>query len=842
MPDQHGHGLARAVGLHRRGDDVGRLVLQRIDPAVQAIGPTARLADVLVDPRQEAVPQHLIGGVQGHQVVPAGHRQDGAAQNHRLRRLRPVDQDDARLDRRQGDLEALRPACRGRGGPGAEGRVQRRQQLGERAIRDHEQPGVVRSDPGLMEGDQIVAVDRRHGPGIPGAAEGAAVGVGLAVQHDRQGAHADAVGLGHLGGDARQLLGTQALDLRRGEGRVHGHVGHQGQGGPQVGAGRGQGHDGAVHAGEGADLGAQTLLRLGQLDGVAARGALGQQLQHQGLHPKGVRRIGGVAGVELHGHAGDRRGDRARVDHLDAVRQAGALHVREIQPLRLADRRHGLAGRDRQGLDRRGGRTGGGGLDVRLPLTGIDAHGDDGTRQPRAHGRPHGGGGDGGIGRHLGAVKARIVGVEHAFGQNHGLAAEAAGRLQRLHALRQLAGDHARDLVFRRPGGDEVRDDGVQPARDRVDVLPRLHVHSDLEQADALERQHAGADRDGALVAAHQFVVQTRAGQAAQHRAGDVQIGRRRVEHAGHHPGAVQAGVRDAVLQRQVDPLRDGRHVGFGGVVLGPARDVAEIALDQRPGGRHVDVAGQHQHGVVRAVLVAMPVTQVLQRGGVQIGHRADGGMAIGVACREQGVQHGVEDEAVRLVVALTLLVLDDAALVIQPLLGQRTQQVTHAVALHVERLLQRRRRHRLEEVGAVEPGRAVPVGGPHGAQGLHQTARHVLGRIEQADVLEQMGEARPALGLVLGADVVPGVDRHDRGLAVGVDDDAQAVVEGEDVVVQHHAAGQFRRRRRLLRLRRGGRGGGGEDGGRGHRGHESHQAHVSPSPTGGCSPHLTWR
>ena len=46
--------------------------------------------------------------------------------------------------------------------------------------------------------------------------------------------------------------------------------------------------------------------------------------------------------------------------------------------------------------------------------------------------------------------------------------------------------------------------------------------------------------------------------------------------------------------------------------------------------------------------------------------------------------------------------------------------------------------------------------------------------------MLEQVGEAGAAGRLVLGADIVPDADRDHRGLAVGVDDDAQAVGERE--------------------------------------------------------------
>ena len=84
---------------------------------------------------------------------------------------------------------------------------------------------------------------------------------------------------------------------------------------------------------------------------------------------------------------------------------------------------------------------------------------------------------------------------------------------------------------------------------------------------------------------------------------------------------------------------------------------------------------------------------------------------------------------------------------------------------------------HRLEVVGAVEESGAVE--GP--ARGLHEGhvlgLGHVAGALEH-DVLEQMREAGLARDLVLGADVVPDVDRHDRRQVVFRDDQAKAVGE----------------------------------------------------------------
>ena len=101
--------------------------------------------------------------------------------------------------------------------------------------------------------------------------------------------------------------------------------------------------------------------------------------------------------------------------------------------------------------------------------------------------------------------------------------------------------------------------------------------------------------------------------------------------------------------------------------------------------------------------------------------------------------------------------------------------------------------RHGLEIIGAVEPGGAVEVGRADLAQRLEIIARRVFGAVEH-QMLEQMREAGPAGRLVLRADIVPDGDRDDRRLAVLVDDDAQAVVEGEGLVRDVDPAGRAAR------------------------------------------------
>ena len=115
------------------------------------------------------------------------------------------------------------------------------------------------------------------------------------------------------------------------------------------------------------------------------------------------------------------------------------------------------------------------------------------------------------------------------------------------------------------------------------------------------------------------------------------------------------------------------------------------------------------------------------QAGGVEVGHRADRGVVVGMAFGEQRLQDLVEDQAAGLVVALPLFVLDDAALVIEHVLRNRAEQMAHPVAFHEQRAFERAGRNILEIVGAVERGRAVVVGRADLLQIGEKVARQIL-------------------------------------------------------------------------------------------------------------------
>src|SRR3546814_4637189 len=73
----------------------------------------------------------------------------------------------------------------------------------------------------------------------------------------------------------------------------------------------------------------------------------------------------------------------------------------------------------------------------------------------------------------------------------------------------------------------------------------------------------------------------------------------------------------------------------------------------------------------------------------------------IGVALGKEILENLVAQQAIGIVVALALLILDDAALVIELFLRHRAEQMPHAVAFEEQREVERAGRHGLEIIGA---------------------------------------------------------------------------------------------------------------------------------------------
>ena len=176
------------------------------------------------------------------------------------------------------------------------------------------------------------------------------------------------------------------------------------------------------------------------------------------------------------------------------------------------------------------------------------------------------------------------------------------------------------------------------------------------------------------------------------------------------------------------------------------------------------------------------------------------------------GQQRGelrIFDQAIRLILAHPLFILDDAALGIQLRLRHRAQQMAHPVGFKEQRAVERAGRHRLEIIGAIEPGRPVPVGRADILQPPEERPVGIFRAIEH-QMLEQMGKARLARRLEARPHMIPDRHRHHWRLAIGMDDDAQAVFQREFFIGnidRRHEAGKRRGRGdsgRALRYRLG--------------------------------------
>ncbi len=146
---------------------------------------------------------------------------------------------------------------------------------------------------------------------------------------------------------------------------------------------------------------------------------------------------------------------------------------------------------------------------------------------------------------------------------------------------------------------------------------------------------------------------------------------------------------------------------------------------------------------------------------------------------RIQVLKHHAVGVAIgRIVDRLALLVLDDLFLLGQHGVGDGVDEIAQLVGLGPDHLLQRVIGHGLQVVGDVETGRAVgPRAADAGAHGIQAAGPEVF-RIEEEQVLEQVGEAGPARLLARRSD--PGGQHHrDHGVgAVNVEDHAQTVLQ----------------------------------------------------------------
>ena len=100
-------------------------------------------------------------------------------------------------------------------------------ELVERQVADREDGRIVGPDPALVEADQLVPGQRAHHRRIAGAGERLAVGMIGPVEQAGHRPRGDRAGLGHLLGDAGELLLAQPLHLAGAKAGLRIDVGEQ---------------------------------------------------------------------------------------------------------------------------------------------------------------------------------------------------------------------------------------------------------------------------------------------------------------------------------------------------------------------------------------------------------------------------------------------------------------------------------------------------------------------------------------------------------------------------------------------------------------------------------------
>ncbi len=309
-------------------------------------------------------------------------------------------------------------------------------------------------------------------------------------------------------------------------------------------------------------------------------------------------------------------------------------------------------------------------------------------------------------------VDLRIADEHLPAGEHVGLSAEAADTLEPPDEGCARLRLHAVELGGRGAGRQELAKLLVERALDRRELRSRLRrgpqqeLRSDL--AHVGEADHIGGD----AILVHEPLVETRrlaVGERVERELEERHVARAPRRHVPH---LVETRLRHAVLHRLPvlslelgDPrlLRRYRRT---------RRDVAEVALDPRPNVLGLHVAGNDERRVGRTVVAAEPVLHIVERCGVEILHRPDDRPRVRMPLRIGVLGDEVEDLAVRLVLPHALLVLHDAALLVQPGGVDRAEQVAHAIGLEPEHAVERRDGNVLEVVGAVLVRGAIEVGG----------------------------------------------------------------------------------------------------------------------------------
>ena len=375
--------------------------------------------------------------------------------------------------------------------------------------------------------------------------------------------------------------------------------------------------------------------------------------------------------------------------------------------------------------------------------------------------------------------------------------------MRQLAPLAQHAVEFAVEFGFaagldplQRVGVDALRFEARETGLDR---RPHLVERTAVEAARAhqecardLTAHQAGADRrrHPLLVDDHRvercFLA---VGEIARQRFQCDRIGMRFLDRRPGQAEFRQLGV--VVLVHQPDITREccrTRRRAFG---CGTTRNFAEVFLHPGPRLRRVEIAGDHQRGIVGRVPAAVERLHIVERGRIEIGQRADHRPVVGMVLGIQRVEHHRIGVAIGAVVdALPLLVLDDLLFLLDHRIGHGIDEPAELVGLGPEHLFQRVVGDGLQIVGDVVAGRTIGAAAADARAHAVQAAGAEVLRIEEEQMLEHVRKAR-ASGCLARRPYVHG--QHDCGHRIGavdVEDHFKPVVEGEGLH-RHQGAGR---------------------------------------------------
>ena len=205
-------------------------------------------------------------------------------------------------------------------------------------------------------------------------------------------------------------------------------------------------------------------------------------------------------------------------------------------------------------------------------------------------------------------------------------------------------------------------------------------------------------------------------------------------------------------------------------------------------GGLHI--TRYHDGGVVRRVVLAEEILDVVYGSGREIGHGADHGPGVGVARRVHQFWLVVGHKTVGLVlVGLAPLVLHDVALEIHLWFVHSGEQPSHAISFEPDHEGERRAWAGFVVVRAVFGRGAVVVGSGRLEEPVELRVFGVL-RAHEHQVLEEVGEACAPGFFVARADMEPDVGGDDGGRVILMNDEGQPIGEGIEGVGDAELAG----------------------------------------------------